>query len=147
MATDLVVHELIAELSPPAHPKMSLPLILVSLLLSGTKAVPRPVCQSIDAGFNVNLVSERAVELSTHSWEFGTASEALLELYNPEFSVFGANPFPGDKLPTPNADIASLAFAQQHICTDCPILVDGDGKLGSNLAPRRAMLSHGRRRR
>ncbi|KAK3314552.1 hypothetical protein B0H66DRAFT_576774 [Apodospora peruviana] len=43
------------------------------------------------------------VNLASESWEWGTAAEALLELYNPELSVFGSNPFPGGNVLVPNS--------------------------------------------
>ncbi len=62
------------------------------------------------------------MKLASHSWEFGTASEALLELYTPELSVFGT-PFPIPKNPSSPA----LDYAKRNISTDSDQLVDGDG--------------------
>lgn len=47
-----------------------------------------------DPGFNIEKVTELAIELPTHSWEFGATGEALLELYTPQLSIFGSAPFP-----------------------------------------------------
>ena len=82
-----------------------------------------------NADFDVANVMARALEVSSHSWEYGTAAEALLELHNPELSVFGDNPFPEDKLPSPLvADIPSLLYARQFIRVDNETLIDGDGE-------------------
>ncbi|KAI1342151.1 hypothetical protein F5Y15DRAFT_374358 [Xylariaceae sp. FL0016] len=77
---------------------------------------------------NVIAQGER---LATHSWEYGTFSEALLEWYNPESSVFGANPFPDGNVPVLHIeDVKSLAYAQPHISTNGTTLIDGDGAAG-----------------
>ncbi|KAJ8114876.1 hypothetical protein ONZ43_g4797 [Nemania bipapillata] len=69
--------------------------------------------------------------LATHSWEFGAFSEALLEWYNPDLSVFGPSPFPHGKVPVVQVDKAeSLSYAQPHIWTNSTTLVDGDGAAG-----------------
>jgi hypothetical protein len=60
--------------------------------------------------------AQAMVKLASHSWEWGTAAEALLELYTPELSVFGSNPFPNGKVP--HADPSStfaLEYAKQFI--------------------------------
>ncbi|KAI0098528.1 hypothetical protein GGR51DRAFT_538047 [Nemania sp. FL0031] len=69
--------------------------------------------------------------LATHSWEFGAFSEALLEWYNPDLSVFGPSPFPHGKVPVVQVDqVESLSYAQPHIWTNSTTLVDGDGAAG-----------------
>ncbi|KAF5346566.1 hypothetical protein D9758_013457 [Tetrapyrgos nigripes] len=45
-------------------------------------------------GFNIETVITLFEQLPSHSWEFGTEAEALLEIYNPELSVFGEKLFP-----------------------------------------------------
>ncbi|KAI0861414.1 hypothetical protein F4860DRAFT_476009 [Xylaria cubensis] len=69
--------------------------------------------------------------LAAHSWEFGTFSEALLEWYNPELSVFGASPFSDGKIPVVQVgQVESLSYAQPHIWTNSTTLIDGDGAAG-----------------
>ncbi|KAK8430363.1 hypothetical protein IWX49DRAFT_509350 [Phyllosticta citricarpa] len=66
--------------------------------------------------------------LATRSWEWGTLSEALLEWYNPQYSVFGHDPFPNGSIPrTDPNDVASLRYATRHIYLDSVTLADGDG--------------------
>lgn len=60
---------------------------------------------------------------ASHSWEFGTAAEALLELYNNELSVFGSNPFPNGKIPSADPAIFALSYAKQFIDIDSQVLV------------------------
>ncbi|KAJ7088782.1 hypothetical protein B0H15DRAFT_780471 [Mycena belliarum] len=83
-----------------------------------------------DPGFDINAVAAVAKSLPTHSWEYGTASEALLELHTPLFSVFGPAPFPVPFLPTFLAP--SLAYAQEKIVLGKGAngLSDGAGAVG-----------------
>ena len=67
--------------------------------------------------------------LAKASWEYGTAAEALLELYNPELSVFAADAFPAARIPKPTVDaVPGLIYARKHIRTDKKILIDADGQ-------------------
>jgi hypothetical protein len=83
-------------------------------------------------------VLTQALRLSTHSWEFGTLSEALLELYNPSFSVFSLfTAHLGTNLSRPSSEYKStpaLEYAKQHInltiSAENGTLVNGDGAAG-----------------
>lgn len=67
--------------------------------------------------------------LASHSWEYGAFSEALLEWYNPEFSVFSKDAFTDGKIPVLQvSDIESLSYARPNIRTNSTTLIDGDGK-------------------
>ncbi|KAB8342746.1 hypothetical protein FH972_022344 [Carpinus fangiana] len=101
---------------------------------NGHKASRGDTCPDVDAGFDVQKVMDRATSLSSHSWEYGTAAEALLELSNSEFSVFSSSAFPDGKLPNPDPSIASLSYAKPNIRTDSQTLVDGDGASGDPAA-------------
>jgi hypothetical protein len=80
----------------------------------------------------VYKIMEQACGRALHSWEYGAAAESLLELYSPELSVFGQDPFPNGKLPTVDwPEVKSLAYSKQFIKTDADILIDGYGKLQS----------------
>ncbi|KAK8152779.1 hypothetical protein BC567DRAFT_253010 [Phyllosticta citribraziliensis] len=66
--------------------------------------------------------------LATHSWEWGTLSQALLEWYDPLYSVFADDPFPNASVPrTDPNDVAGLRYALRHIYLDNVTLADGDG--------------------
>ncbi|TFK60605.1 hypothetical protein BDN72DRAFT_779178 [Pluteus cervinus] len=81
-------------------------------------------------GFDIELVQSLAEALPSHSWEYGTAIEALLELFNPELSVFGYAPFP---VPTKNSDdVQALVYARSKIVlgTGANALSDGAGAVG-----------------
>lgn len=67
--------------------------------------------------------------LASHSWEYGALSEALLEWYNPEFSVFSKDAFPDGKIPVLQVgDIQSLSYAKPNIRINSTTLIEGDGK-------------------
>ncbi|KAF5334560.1 hypothetical protein D9758_015779 [Tetrapyrgos nigripes] len=105
-----------------------------------------------DPGFDIQSVASLAVSLPSHSWEFGTASEALLELYNPELAVFGEDPFGlvpplskaqglGSNRSQSNSNfpfkiIPSLTYASSKITLNLSsnaganVLSDGDGATG-----------------
>ncbi|KAF9558450.1 hypothetical protein CPC08DRAFT_692109 [Agrocybe pediades] len=107
--------------------KQLLPVVLASLSLA-TASFNDPI--PFSPGFDVQAVLDQAVSLPTHSWEYGTASEALLELYTPLYSVYGAVPFPAPFLNPQNTP--SLAYAKQKIVIAAPPngLSDGDGAVG-----------------
>ena len=81
-------------------------------------------------GFDIKAVLSLAISLPSHSWEFGTASEALLELYEPQYAVFGADPFPVPTI-SPSQSV-SLGYAQEKIVIGSGAngLSDGDGAVG-----------------
>lgn len=84
----------------------------------------------ISPGFNISSVLTLATLLPSHSWEFGTASEALLEVYSPSLSVFGSS-----SLASPSSSISSvpaLEYAKSKIVigTGANGLSDGDGAVG-----------------
>ncbi|KPM41355.1 hypothetical protein AK830_g5170 [Neonectria ditissima] len=82
------------------------------------------IAKDIDAGFNAYTAAQVMVEKASHSWEWGTSAEALLELYSPELSVFGSNPFPGGKIPKADSTTLALSYARQFINRNSDIFVD-----------------------
>ncbi|KAF7187012.1 hypothetical protein HII31_11621 [Pseudocercospora fuligena] len=57
--------------------------------------------------------------------------EALLELYNPELTVFSKQAFPNGRPPSPDPNkVEALSYARKHIRLDNNTLVDGDGASG-----------------
>ncbi|KAJ7728269.1 hypothetical protein DFH07DRAFT_1066405 [Mycena maculata] len=81
-------------------------------------------------GFDISAVATLAQSLPSHSWEYGTASEALLELQSPIFSVFGASPFPVPTLQPSSVPALPYAAARIVIGTGANGLSDGDGAVG-----------------
>ena len=87
----------------------------VSLLLAAIALAPPALAITVNAGYDVFQAAQVMTDLASHSWEWGTAAQALLELYNPELSVFGANPFPGGHVPDAAPTIKALAYAKKFI--------------------------------
>jgi len=85
--------------------------ILVLTLLSGTLLSRHPI--TYDPGFAIEKVASLAQSLPSHSWEYGAAAEALLELHDPLLSVFGPNPFPVQA--SVKDKVTSLAYAASKI--------------------------------
>lgn len=84
--------------------------------------------------FDVDRVMTRACEQASHSWEYGTAAEALLQLHSPDLSVFGREPFPNDKIPSPNiGETPGLLYAKKFIRLGRKTLIDAGGEFGSML--------------
>lgn len=76
----------------------------------------------------INAVLTQAVRVATHSWEYGTVAEALLEWDTPQLAIW-KNPFPDGQVPTLNVDdVSALTYIKPHIRTDNVTLVDGDGE-------------------
>ncbi|KAF2841382.1 hypothetical protein M501DRAFT_920606, partial [Patellaria atrata CBS 101060] len=72
-------------------------------------------------------IAALAQSLPSHSWEYGTAANALLELHNPSLTVFDPSPFPADKIPWADPiNTDALLYAAPHIATDGPTLFPAD---------------------
>ncbi|KAF6756331.1 family 88 glycosyl hydrolase [Ephemerocybe angulata] len=80
--------------------------------------------------FNIAKVTTLAESLPSHSWEYGTMAEALLELYNPDYAVFGSKAFPVPTLQ--KKDVRALEYAAKKITfgTGSDGLVNGNGAVG-----------------
>lgn len=88
---------------------------------------PDPV-KDIDYGFDIEAVEKQARRLATHSWEYGTLAEALLELHDPDLSVFSPSAFPADKVPPASslANSTALEYATPYIRLDSETLIQDD---------------------
>ncbi|KAH7329733.1 Six-hairpin glycosidase-like protein [Stachybotrys elegans] len=95
-----------------------------SLLAVLASSAGTATAADVNAGYDAFAAAQVMIDKASHSWEWGTASEALLELYNPEFSVFSSNPFPGGKIPKPDPGILALSYARQFIHKNSQIFVD-----------------------
>jgi hypothetical protein len=84
------------------------------------------IADAVNVGYDVFTSAQVMVDLAGQSWEWGTAAEALLELYNSELSVFGANPFPNGRIPLADSNIFALSYAQQFISLGTQTLVPSD---------------------
>ncbi|KAF7369524.1 hypothetical protein MVEN_00282200 [Mycena venus] len=101
---------------------------LLNLITTGLSATSS--FTPFDPGFDISAVASVAESLPSHSWEFGTATEALFELRSPLLSVFGPAPFPVQTLEP--STVPALAYAQAKIVlgTGANGLSDGDGAVG-----------------
>jgi hypothetical protein len=93
-------------------------LLPILLLVAGRTHAATVACDPtspfpFSPDFDIAKVAALAESLPSHSWEYGTTAEALLELYHPDYSVFGSKPFP---IPTlARKDVKSLEYAAQKI--------------------------------
>lgn len=77
---------------------MHLRLVTSSILAAG--ALGQSVCTStVNIGFSPTAVQAIATSKAKSNWEWGTNSQALLELYDPDLSVYSDNAFPGGNIP------------------------------------------------
>lgn len=97
--------------------------------LLATLAAASTALADVNAGFNVRTAADVAVSHSSHSWEWGTTAQALLELDNNDLSVFGDNPFPNGKIPNADPNIRALKYVKPHIDRNSQTLTP-DGAVG-----------------
>lgn len=109
---------------------LAMQVLLITAAIAVTTSTATIVCDT--RPFDISKVASQVKRLATHSWEYGTAAEALLELHNPDLSVFSNASFlPNGRPPAPDPDqVESLAYAAQHIRLDNSTLIDGDGASG-----------------
>jgi hypothetical protein len=80
---------------------------------------------------NVEKVLAEAIRVTSRSWEYGTLSEALLELQDPQLAVFSSEPFPGGKFPCPGniSNVTALKYTKPLIwINDTDLLIGGEGE-------------------
>lgn len=81
-------------------------------------ATPELCRSTFNYTFRVNAARTQIERLSTHSWEYGTGVEAMLELLDPERTVFTSDPFPADKIQKlPLKRPQGILWMQRHIRT------------------------------
>lgn len=81
---------------------------------------------SINMGYDVNRVLDLATSKAKSNWEWGTHAQALLELHDPDISVFSKTAFPGGKIR--NARTAATDYARSKIRTSGNTLTQAGGK-------------------
>lgn len=100
----------------------SLPLVLGLFASTG-------VSNEVSSGFNAFKAAQVMVDKAGQSWEWGTAAQALLELYNPELAVYSNNAFLGGKIPNADPNTFSLKYARQFININSQVFV-GNSAVG-----------------
>ncbi|KAI4648232.1 hypothetical protein J4E93_004644 [Alternaria ventricosa] len=75
----------------------------------------------------IDKVLSKAQETASHSWEYGTVFEALLEYRDPHYSIFH-DPFPGGKIPELTVEgVEALRYVKPFIQTNSARLCEGNG--------------------
>jgi len=109
----------------PASVYVALLLVSAAAYFSGFIVEPEfdnaspEVCRStFNYTFRINAARSQVERLSTHSWEYGIGVEAMLELLDPDMTVFASEPFPADKIQKlPMKKPQSILWMQRHIRT------------------------------
>ncbi|ORY09815.1 hypothetical protein BCR34DRAFT_486633 [Clohesyomyces aquaticus] len=79
----------------------------------------------------LDKIVQVAKELAKHSWEYGAVSQALVEVYNPEISLFADTiDFKTHRESGVFKEAKGLVYAKQFIRLDQQTLVDGEGSAG-----------------
>lgn len=78
--------------------------------------------------FRVNAARHQVEQLSTRSWEIGTAAEAMTELLSSQKAVFARNPFPDGKIPQQGffSMDPGISWSYTKIRRDAPTLFADD---------------------
>ncbi|CAO2657044.1 Nn.00g058470.m01.CDS01 [Neocucurbitaria sp. VM-36] len=75
----------------------------------------------------IDKVLDQAIASASHSWEYGTIFEALLEYRSPEYSIFNT---PSPSHPSPSRipeDLPALEYAKRFIRVNSTTLCEGNG--------------------
>ncbi len=103
-------------------------LFLAPPLLSGS---------GFDFGFDVSKVMDINIATATRSWELGAAAQALLELHNPDLTIFTKTPFPAGLLPRSHdmTKVKGLQYIKPAIWTNgTATLTEGEGWLSLSIS-------------
>jgi hypothetical protein len=76
----------------------------------------------------IDSVLNLAKQKASHSWEYGTVSQAILDWHTPELSIW-SNPFPNGQLPTLDVkNTEALSYMRNGVDAEGKlwIRVDGD---------------------
>lgn len=105
---------------------MHLQLLTASLLVADVFS--QSVCTStVDIGYSPTAVQAIASSKAKSNWEWGTTAQALLELYDPDVSVYSDNAFPGGKIP--NKKTTATTYAKGKIVTSGNTLTAKGGEI------------------
>jgi hypothetical protein len=81
--------------------------------------------------FSYKLIAkilDQSQSSASHSWEYSTVFNALLEYHNPYLSIFNT-PFPHGRIPTSGDNkVVALRYVRPFILTDSDRLCEGNGK-------------------
>ncbi|KAI8939932.1 hypothetical protein NX059_003659 [Plenodomus lindquistii] len=75
----------------------------------------------------IEKILEQGKSTASHSWEYGTLFEAILEYENPKHSIFH-HPFPDNTISTLHPEnVKALQYVEPHIRLDSDTLCEGNG--------------------
>lgn len=101
---------------------------LLSVSLLAADVLSQSVCTStVDIGYSPTAVQAIATSKAKSNWEWGTNAQTLLELYDPDVSVYSDNAFPGGKIP--NKKTTATTYAKGKIVTSGNTLTAKGGKI------------------
>ena len=104
-------------------------LVLLALLWPSTRAR--------DNDIDIDRVLSHAIRITSRSWEYGALAEAMLELQNPELTVYSKDPFPDGYMPVLRdiSKVPGLQYVRDLIWTnDSNTLIDGEGAFAHTLS-------------
>lgn len=102
--------------------------LLAASLLAADES--QSVCTTtVDIGFSPTAVQAIATSKAKSNWEWGTNAQALLELYDPDVSVYSDNAFPGVKIPK---ETTATTYAKGKIVTSGNTLTAKGGKISDH---------------
>lgn len=89
--------------------------LLAASLLPAT-VLSQSVCTStVNIGFSPAVVQAIATSKAKSNWEWGTNAQALLELHDPDVSVYSDSAFPDGKIPSKKT--TATTYARDKIVT------------------------------
>jgi hypothetical protein len=83
----------------------------------------------------IEKILAKAQETASHSWEYSTVFEALLEYRNPGLTVFYVPFSDGDVPVSELEDVEALRYVQPFIRTDSTTLCEGNGTSNRQRGP------------
>ncbi|KAI7786007.1 hypothetical protein LA080_005668 [Diaporthe eres] len=89
--------------------------LLAASLLAADVLSQSVYTTTVDIGFSPTAVQAIATSKAKSNWEWGTNTQALLELYDPDVSVYSDNAFPGVKIP--KKETTATTYAKGKIVT------------------------------
>ena len=105
-------------------------LLMTLPILLGLKWLYWASADVVSNDINVDRVLEEALRITSRSWEYGTLAGAMLELQDPDLTVFAFDPFPQGRLPVlaDPSKVAGLQYVKDLIWTNgSNSLTDGEG--------------------
>lgn len=105
---------------------------LLAASLLPANILSQSVCTStVNIGFSPTVVQAIATSKAKSNWEWGKNAQALLELHDPDVSVYSDNAFPDGKIPSKKT--TATTYAKGKIVTSGNTLTAKGGEHNSRL--------------